>query len=161
MSFEKKLDMFDDRIGEQNMPQRTFYVGMNNKFNNLFQTVGDNLFKEVSFKQEFALRCASFFREPPTIKDLADFLGTSHQNTKQVLEKLEKKGYVQLVQDTNDRRKQRILITDDGRRILEIYLVKGNEYLNLLFDGISEEDLEIAIQVTMRMFENLKRVQDS
>ena len=39
-------------------------------------------------------------------------MGSSHQNVKQILLKLEKKGFVSISVDEQDKRKQRIELTD-------------------------------------------------
>lgn len=46
-------------------------------------------------------------------------MGSSHQNVKQILLKLEKKGFVTIIVDKNDKRKQRIELTDYCRDFCE------------------------------------------
>ena len=41
-----------------------------------------------------------------TVKELAEIMGSSHQNVKQILLKLEKKGVVYITADERDKRKQ-------------------------------------------------------
>ena len=38
-------------------------------------------------------------KEPTTLKELSDILGSSHQNVKQILLKLEKKGFIKFEED--------------------------------------------------------------
>ena len=89
-----------------------FFVGQMTAFSNRFQTVADKFFEDISWKQCFALICIKMFEHAPTINELSAVLGSSHQNVKQLLLKLHKVGYIEFVQDDNDKRKQRIILTD-------------------------------------------------
>lgn len=51
--------------------------------------------------------CINLCKDKPTVNELADIMGSSHQNVKQILLKLEKKGFVYIAVDENDKRKQR------------------------------------------------------
>ena len=52
------------------------------------------------------------FKYDPSIKEVAKVMGSSHQNVKQVVLKLEKKGFLSLEKDKNDARVMRIKLTD-------------------------------------------------
>ena len=49
---------------------------------------------------------------PPTITEAAQVYGTSHQNLKQVARQLERRGFLVLERDPNDRRVTRLRLTD-------------------------------------------------
>ena len=102
--------------------------------------------KEISWKQFFAIICINMCKEKPTVKELAEIMGSSHQNVKQILLKLEKKGLVSISLDENDKRKQRIELTDYCRE----FSAKNDEMtmriMKKMFEGISEEQLQITIQ---------------
>lgn len=82
-----------------------FFVGQMTALSNRFQTVADKCFKDISWKQCFALICIKMLEYAPTINELSSVLGSSHQNVKQILLKLQKAGYIEFVQDDNDKRK--------------------------------------------------------
>ncbi|MBQ2405815.1 MAG: MarR family transcriptional regulator, partial [Lachnospiraceae bacterium] len=73
----------------------------------------------MSWKQFFAIICINLCRERPTINELAEIMGSSHQNVKQILNKLEAKGYVDIIIDEQDKRKQRIVVTDKTKQFCE------------------------------------------
>lgn len=85
--------------------------------NNL-QTVMDRTLAEVGLTSKQWLLLAvmgEFFKDqPPTLKELASSMGTSHQNTKQIALKLQEKGLVALEKDEADKRivRVKLLITD-------------------------------------------------
>ena len=95
-------------------------------------------------------------KEPPTLKELSDILGSSHQNVKQILLKLEKKIFIEFKVDETDKRKQRIILTDSCRRFCE----KNNEMsiniMDKMFDGIPEKDIVTTIQTITKIESNLK-----
>ena len=53
---------------------------------------------------------------PPSIRELSRFLATSHQNIKKICEILESKELLEFVNDSKDRRKQRLKLTIKGER---------------------------------------------
>ena len=71
-----------------------FLLGLLSAFDNRFQAMADRLIGEISWKQFFTIICIQLCKESPTLQQLADVMGTSHQNCKQLLLKLEKKGFV-------------------------------------------------------------------
>ena len=93
------------------MPPGTFLIGLLSAYENRFQTVADSFFEEITWKQFFAIICINLCKESPTINELSDVMASSHQNVKQILLKLEKKGFIEMISDERDRRKQRIVIT--------------------------------------------------
>ena len=92
----------------QKMERRYFLFGLLNAFTNRLQAEGNLFFEEISWKQCFAMICIQMFEQPPTLKELAQVMGSSHQNVKQLLLKLQDASYVNLLEDEKDKRKQRI-----------------------------------------------------
>ena len=135
-----------------------FLVGLLSAFENRFQAVADKTMVEISWKQFFAIICTSLCKESPTIKELAEIMGSSHQNVKQILLKLEKKGFVDIVVDEKDKRKQRVVLTQFCKEFCE----KNNEIAEIsmkrMFAGIQEEQLKVTIQTIMQIEDNLKEL---
>ena len=135
-----------------------FLVGLLSAFENRFQAVADKTMEEISWKQFFAIICTSLCKESPTIKELADIMGSSHQNVKQILLKLEKKGFVDIVVDEKDKRKQRVVLTQYCKEFCE----KNNEIAEIsmkrMFAGIQEEQLKVTIHTIMQIEDNLKEL---
>ena len=134
-----------------------FLLGLLSAFENRFQAVADNAMKEISWKQFFAVICINLCKEKPTVKELAEIMGSSHQNVKQILLKLEKKGFVQITVDEKDKRKQRIELTDYCRE----FCAKNDEMTTIaigkMFEGVPTEQLQITIQTIMQIEDNLKQ----
>lgn len=133
-----------------------FLIGLLSAFENRFQAVADKTMEEISWKQFFAIICTNMCKEPPTIKELAEIMGSSHQNVKQILLKLQKKGFVEILTDEKDKRKQRVVLTEYCREFCEKNDEVSLQSVNRMFMGISEEQLQVTIQTIIQMEDNLK-----
>ena len=137
-----------------------FLLGLLSAFDNRFQALADSMMKEISWKQFFAVICINLCKEKPTVKELAEIMGSSHQNVKQILLKLEKKGFVSISADENDKRKQRIELTDYCREFCNKNDEMTTNIMTKMFDGISQQQLQATIQTIIQIEDNLKEIQD-
>jgi len=135
-----------------------FLLGLLSAFDNRFQAVADKMIGEISWKQFFAIICINLCKESPTIKELAGIMGSSHQNVKQILLKLEKKGFVDILTVEKDRRKQRVVLTKYCLEFCNANDEKSALAVNTMFEGISIEQLQITIHTIMQMEDNLKKL---
>ena len=142
------------------MDSMHFLVGLLNDFVNRLQTKGDSFFKEISWKQCFLLICIKLFDKPPAISELSGAIGTSHQNVKQMLLKLEKGGYIKLFHDSEDRRKQRVMISEKGIAFDQKYAEPSREFMEQLFSGIDSEELKVTVKTMMKLDSNLKEMRE-
>ena len=147
-----------DKVDFTGIELSYFLLGLLSAFDNRFQAVADSTMKEVSWKQFFAIICINLCKDKPTVKELAEIMGSSHQNVKQILLKLEKKGFVSIKIDESDKRKQRIELTDYCRE----FCVKNDEMtmriMKKMFEGVSEEQLQMTIQTIIQIEDNLKEI---
>ena len=86
--------------------------------------------------------CAATFRDKPSITRLVD--------------NLEKLKVVKREADKNDRRKNKIFLTPDGRALQEKTMQLANQTLNEALDGVSVAQVEVAKEVLQMVYENLK-----
>jgi len=135
-----------------------FLLGLLSAFDNRFQAMADRTMEEISWKQFFAIICINLCRERPTIKELAQIMGSSHQNVKQILLKLEKKGFVRIVVDEQDRRKQRVELTEYCAEYCSRNNEMSSRIIGTMFRGISQEQLETTIQTIIQVENNLKNI---
>lgn len=146
-----------DKVDFTGIPSSYFLLGLLSAFENRFQAVADSTMKEISWKQFFAIICINLCKDSPTVKELAEIMGSSHQNVKQILLKLEKKGFVSITVDEKDKRKQRIYLTDYCRE----FCAKNDEVttniMKKMFAGVPEEQLQVTIQTILQIEDNLKK----
>ena len=136
-----------------------FLLGLLSAFENRFQAVADNAMQEISWKQFFAVICINLCKEKPTVKELSEIMGSSHQNVKQILLKLEKKGFVHIAVDEKDKRKQRIELTDYCREFCAKNEGMTNLAIGKMFEGVSQEQLQVTIQTIIQIEDNLKKIE--
>ena len=149
-----------DKVDFTGTPSSYFLLGLLSAFENRFQARADGTMKEIRWKQFFAIICINMCKEKPTVKELAEIMGSSHQNVKQILLKLEKKGFVSITIDENDKRKQRIELTDYCREFCEKNDEMTMRIMKKMFEGVSEEQLQITIQTIIQIEDNLKEIRD-
>ena len=126
-------------------------------FMNRLQAAGDAFYEEITCKQFFLLACMSLYQdEAPTANELAETMGCSRQNVKEILNSLAKKGMIALQQDAGDKRKQRIIVTDKTKSIAKKYTQKETEFMQLLYKGISDEEIRSVFKIISKMEKNLK-----
>lgn len=159
MNYDEVMKM--DKVEFGDMPPQAFLLGLLSAFDNRYQAAADAFFKEITWKQFFAIICINLCKEALTINELSDVMGSSHQNVKQILLRLEKKGFVSTVVDDRDKRKQRIVVTDAARAFLQKNDNNGEQsryMIGRIFDGISEKNLKTTIQTIMKMERNLSKI---
>ena len=141
------------------MPPQFGLFGLLFAFMNRLQTVGDSFYDEITCKQFFLLACLNLYpEEEPTANELAETMGCSRQNVKQILDSLCKKEILVLIQDENDKRKQRIHRTEKCEKLAEKYTQKEMEFMQLLYDGVSEKEIKSVFKVISKMENNLKNI---
>lgn len=122
---------------------------------NRIQTLGDSQFKEITIKQHFLLIGLGLFDAPPTLNELSHVVGCSYQNIKRMLNTLEKKEFVKIVQDSNDKRKYRVISQKKVQTFNEENQEITNQFMKSLYVGISKEDMMIALKVLAQMENNV------
>ena len=159
MNYDKEMNLNNVEFGD--MPPQAFLLGLLSAFDNRYQAAADAYFKEITWKQFFAIICINLCKEAPTINELSDVMGSSHQNVKQILLKLEKKGFISMISDEKDKRKQRIIVTDFAREFLENNDNNGQQsqyVIGRIFEGVDEKSLITTIQTIMKMERNLSKI---
>lgn len=147
-----------DKVDFSGIPSSYYLIGLLSAFENRFQAMADNMMQEISWKQFFAIICINMCKEPPTLKELSDILGSSHQNVKQILLKLEKKGFIRFEQDVADKRKQRIVLTKTCKKFCEKNDDMSQKAMMDMFEGISERNIKTTIQTIIKIEKNLKGI---
>lgn len=152
--------ILSDKVDFAGIELSYFLLGLLSAFENRFQAVADSAMKEISWKQFFAIICINLCKDKPTVKELAEIMGSSHQNVKQILLKLERKGFVSITADERDKRKQRMELTNYCREFCSGNDEMTANMMKKMFAGVSEEQLQITIQTMIQIGENLKEVSE-
>lgn len=156
MTIEEVSD--NENVDFSGIPSNYYLLGLISAFENRFQALADSTMKEISWKQFFAIICVNMCKEPPTLKELSDILGSSHQNVKQILIKLEKKNFIEFRVDEADKRKQRIVLTDYCREFCNRNDDLSRTIMAEMFNDIPEKDIITTINTLTKIEKNLKEV---
>mgnify|MGYP000883695085 FL=1 len=146
-------------INLDGIEDRYYLFGMLAAFANRMQTVGDSVFEEITWKQWFALLGASILQPSPSISQVADFVGTSHQNMKRLLLRLESTGLVRLEKDEADLRRTLVNLTPEVEVFEQKYRQQNSRFMDNLFEGISDDNLATARLVLDQLYRNLRAIE--
>jgi len=122
---------------------------------NRIQTLGDGVFGEVTMKQHFLLISLGVCEEAPSLKEVADFMGCTYQNVKRMASALEKKGFINIRQDSRDLRRLHLYLTEKVKDFGKEYEEVSIKFMNQMFDTISEEDIHTTLRTIEKMNQNL------
>lgn len=99
-----------------------------------------------------------FFENPPTIKEIAKEMGSSHQNIKQVALKLEQKGLLTLEKDKKDARITRLKLTEYNYALLKKLKHEDTAFKEILFKNIDKNELRVAAKVLFGISVNVDKM---
>lgn len=138
------------------MDKRFALFGYFFAMSNRLQTVGDRFYEEITCKQFFLMICLRLFENgAPTINELSEIMGCSHQNVKSIAGKLEEKGYLEIRPDSDDARKLRIRLTNKADSLAKKYQKKELDFIDMLFTGISDKQIETTFKTLEKMEKNI------
>ena len=134
MTDEKKSEKIFDLFG------KIFLLSLK-----LEKIVDQELAKDHLTTKQFLFLVAidKLFDRPPSLKEVANVLNTSHQNAKQIAILLERKGFVVMEEDPEDRRVVRLKVTEKNRLYWESTALEHERFLLGLFSPFSEEDINV------------------
>lgn len=126
----------------ENLDKIKFIFGSLFILANKMQVIGDKFLGDVTSKQWFLLIAVNQFENtPPTLSQVAAFMGTSHQNAKQIALKLVKKGFLVIDKDLNDSRALRLRITPECEAYFKERDSIDTMFLVELFQNLNTEEV--------------------
>jgi DNA-binding MarR family transcriptional regulator len=145
------------KLDSQNVDDQHVIFALIFMLSNQLQTIGDSFFEEVSTKQWFVMLVLGVMEGySPTLGELSEAVGSSHQNVKQLVLKMEQKGYVEISKDAKDARRLRIKLTPKSEAFHKLYEEKSRIFLEKLFEGFQQEELAAAKKVMGMMRDKLE-----
>lgn len=122
---------------------------------NKLQVLGDAFDKNITIKQWLFIVGVSKFSEPPTVTEVAKFIGYSRQNAKRLAVTLDERGYIKIVKDKNDARALRITLTQKSTEYFAKRSHRELEFLNKLFAGFDADLLHDVCRGLTRLEKNI------
>ncbi|EJP6471221.1 MarR family transcriptional regulator [Clostridium sporogenes] len=144
-----------------NIDKRYHIFGMLFLLSNKLETLGNNFLGELTTKQWFfMLILMNFFKEPPTLSELAGEMGTSHQNTKQIAIKLEEKGFLVVKKDTKDKRVLRLTPTSKIEKYAKLREDKDHYFIEKFFNILTKEEVKNIYESFTKLLNNIKVIEN-
>lgn len=148
---------------EEPLKRQIMLFGAICRVNNQYQSIGDKYYNGISLKQEYLLSLMeySFSDKSPTLNELAESMGSSHQNVKQIVLKLVEKGYLTIEQDQQDKRKRRVCFTRKYLDNREKFVKRRDVFIRRIFNNVSDEEIESSLEVMGKIIKNQKKMLDN
>lgn len=127
---------------------------------NKLQVVGDQYLGEegMTTKQWFLTAMISqFYDAPPTLSEMAELMGSSRQNVKQLALKLQEKDFLTIKKDEKDARIIRLKLTEKSQIFWEKREKQDDEFIQDLFKNCNNEEINTVCNVFNKLFENLSK----
>lgn len=150
----KKLDNINDS---------SFIFGSVLVVANKMDTLLDRVLNKynITSKQWFLLLILfNLFEYPPTIKEVAKEMGSSHQNVKQVALKLKEKGMLKLEKDKNDLRVTRLIATEKSYGFWKASEMDGIKFMKEFYAGVENNKLESGRILLAQIMQNLEIMEE-
>lgn len=128
-------------INYDSMDDRLVIFGSIFTVSNRLQLVMDQVMPDISAKQWFVLTMLSFFKEAPSLVALANVCDSSYQNIKQIVIKLEQKGFVILQDDPNDKRAKCVVMTSKFNEWNLKTTSESTKFVDNLFGDLSKDQI--------------------
>lgn len=145
-----------DKVKLEGIDEQFMLYGMIFSLCNRIQTIGDGQFEDITMKQHFLMVVLSIMgEEAPTLKETGEVMGCSYQNVKRMALQLEKKGYLKIIQDEKDKRKQRLVVTEKMVQLGEAKKAATKVFMQTMYRGIEKEEISQAIKILTKINHNL------
>jgi MarR family transcriptional regulator for hemolysin len=129
---------------------------------NRLQVIGDQYLgrEDMTTKQWFLSAIISQFGDnPPTLSQVAEHMGSSRQNVKQLALKLEEKGFLEIRKDAQDARALRLVLTEKSRIFWEKREKQDDEYIRELFKELTEEEIDAIFKGFGKLYGTIEKIE--
>jgi len=128
---------------------------------NRLQVIGDRWDTDITMKQWFLIAMiAQFGDAPPKLSEVAEFMGSSRQNVKQLALKLEERGLVNIEKDKADNRVIRLKLTEACEVFFKNREDRENYFLKELYKDFSEEEVDNLYKGMYQLGESIFRMDE-
>lgn len=96
------------------------------------------------------------FDHEPSLKEVADVLGTTHQNVRQMVNQLEKKGFIEVFKDPKDKRVNRLRTTEVNRSYWDSRAERQTGEVLEMFKGFTDDEIDFMFEKVSRLYHELE-----
>lgn len=126
----------------------------------LYQTISDFQIAEFTTGEGAVLLYLYQHEEGVYPSVLSSFLDVSRARVTNIINVLNQKKYVEMVNDISDRRKIKIFITEFGKKYIESKVEMVDQFFNRFLDTVGEdlENVISSIEYITKLFKNIGEV---
>lgn len=142
-----------------NQDKQTYIFGSLFLLANKLQVKGDAYLAddEMTTKQWFLILMISQFKDtPPMLSEVANLMGSTRQNVKQLALKLEEKGFLVIEKDQTDSRILRLKLTEKNEQYWDKRQAKDNTFIENLFKNFTKEEVNVMYHGIEKLLEEVK-----
>ena len=144
----------------ENMDQRLIaYVNIFICANRL-QAIMDSGFEDITAKQWLAITMIDAFPEPPTLKQISELSGVTHQSMRQIVDRLIDKGFLKVVPDKKDKRAIRLVKTEAAEHLRTKKDGQDQHFVFNLFECLTEEETTAYCSALAKLCDRLSELKE-
>lgn len=146
----------------ESIDKKKFIFGSLFLLGNRLQVIGDKYLEKegITTKQWLLIvMIAQFADSIPTLSEVAQIMGSSRQNVKQLALRLQEKGFVSIKKDERDSRVLRLKLTEKSTVFWEERREKDEQFIIDIFNGLSEEEIHIMCNGFNKLFGNIESIE--
>lgn len=127
---------------------------------NRLQAIMDSGLEDITAKQWLAIMMIDAFPEPPTLKQISEMSGVTHQSMRQIVDRLIDKGFLEVVPDSRDRRAIRLVKTEAANHIRTRKEGQNQAFVFRLFECLNEEETMAYCSALAKLCDRLKELKE-
>lgn len=127
---------------------------------NRLQAIMDSGFEDITAKQWLAITMIDAFPEPPTLKQISELSGVTHQSMRQIVDRLIDKGFLKVIPDKKDKRAIRLVKTEAAEHIRTKKEGQDVNFVYRLFDCLTEEETSAYCSALAKLCERLSELKE-
>lgn len=128
---------------------------------NRLQAIMDKGMEDITARQWLVLTMLGAFSEPPTLKQISELSGVTHQSMRQIADRLEERGLVKIVPDERDRRAIRLIKTEAAEKIRERDTERNYGFVFGLFSCLDKTESEVFCTALEKLCGKLSELKES
>jgi DNA-binding MarR family transcriptional regulator len=94
---------------------------------------------------------ASGFKHPPSIQEVADAMSTTHQNVKQIAASMERRGFMALERDAENKRIIRLKVTEKCHELFRMREENDAKAMLSLFENLTNDEVKALFNIIAKM----------
>lgn len=123
---------------------------------NRLQVLGDQIVAEdMTIRQWLLTAGIAQYKKPPSLNEISEAMGSSHQNVKQLVMKLKEKGFLRIERDIEDKRAICFILEDKCFEYCERRREEITQFLSKLFEDMTPDEIDLLNESVNKLYKAL------